>query len=117
MTREVTRLDFDGHSIQIADACSGFATLSALFAFGLLIAYTSTRRLWKVALLVALVFPFAMFANVLRCLVLCVLVAGSGPDILHGWVHPFSGVAAFAVALLLMLIVAELIEPGREAPA
>jgi exosortase len=107
--REGTLIHFDHHSIAIADPCSGFSTLLALTMFAALLAHTSVRRWWKIVLLLLLAFPIAAFANVLRCIGLAILIGVYGNGILGTWIHPGTGIAAFLVALPLLLLTVDLL--------
>ncbi len=102
VTREGTLLQVGREWIQIADACSGFATLMALSMAGILLVHMAPGTRWRKALVLALIFPIAAAANVLRCVVLSMLIAAFGGDVLHTWVHPLSGVVTFILALLLL---------------
>jgi exosortase len=95
---EGTTLHMARGSLQIADACSGFSTLYAAGAVACLTAYStpSTGRRMAVLLTAA---PIAIAANVLRVTALVLLVVWRGNDILETWVHPFSGMMTFALAL------------------
>lgn len=103
VTREGTSLQVGPDAIQIADACSGFSTLTALFMVGMLLPYLARMRPARAAVLIAFVFPIAAFANVVRCVVLIMLVAAFTPEILGSSLHPLSGVATFVLALALLL--------------
>jgi len=61
----------------------------------------------------ALVFPVAAAANIVRCVLLCTLVVGFSADVLDTWVHPMSGVAAFFIALVLIQGVIDLLVPDE----
>ncbi len=100
VTRNDTLLQVGPESIQIADACSGFSTLMALTMAGILMIHMGKAPLSRKVIVVALIFPIAALANVLRCVALCILVVAFGPDILKTWVHPLSGVATFIIALV-----------------
>ena len=103
VSRQATSLQVGPHAIEIADACSGFSTLTALLMVGLLLCYLARTRWTRGALLLALVFPVAMFANLVRCIVLIMLVAAFDADILGTMLHPGSGVATFLLGLVLLM--------------
>jgi exosortase len=105
VSRQATTLQVGPFTVEIADACSGFSTLTALLMVGLLLCYLARTRWVRGALLMALVFPIAMLANVVRCIVLVMLVAAFGSDILGTMLHPASGVATFLLGLLLLMAV------------
>ena len=100
VTRNATLLQVGPESIQIADACSGFSTLMALTMAGILLIHMAKAPLSRKAIVVALIFPIAALANVVRCIALCILVVAFGPGILSTWVHPLSGVVTFIIALV-----------------
>ncbi len=117
VSRQATSLQVGPYAIEIADACSGFSTLTALLMVGLLLAYMARARWPRAALLMALVFPIAMLANLVRCIVLIMLVAAFDTDILGTMVHPGSGVATFLLGLLLLMAVERRLFPAKEAAA
>ncbi|MHC4971804.1 MAG: exosortase/archaeosortase family protein [Planctomycetota bacterium] len=117
VSRQATSLQVGPFAIEIADACSGFSTLTALLMVGLLLCYLARARWTRSALLLALVFPIAMFANLVRCIVLIMLVAAFDADILGTMLHPGSGVATFLLGLLLMMRAERWILPPKEVAA
>jgi exosortase len=116
--RSGMHLQVGPEGIEIADACSGFSTLAALFMAGLLIAYLARARWWRGALLVLWVFPAAAAANVVRCELLSMLTVAFGSDILGTALHPVSGVFTFVLALALLLALERLLlAPGASTSA
>lgn len=115
--REGTLLEVGPESIQIADACSGFATLMALTMAGMLLVYLTPSSLRRKLAVIALVFPIAALANVVRCVLLTMLVLAFGTDILHTFLHPLSGVVTFILALGLLQLAMLLIMPKAPKPA
>ena len=113
VVREGTLLTIGSERVQVADACSGFNTLMALTMAGMLLAYLAGARLGRTILVLLLVFPAAIVANILRCVVLSMLVAAFGPDILSTFAHDASGFATFALALLLLLASERWLLPRR----
>jgi len=114
--RSGLEIEIGAHRIEIADACSGFATLMALLMVGLLLAYLGRARLWRGALLVLWVFPAAAAANIARCILLAMFIAAFGSDILATPVHPISGVVTFVIALGLLIGLERLLLPSAPAP-
>jgi len=84
----------------LTDNCSGFATLTASFAFAALLAVTARSRL-RAALLLLAVYPAVALANGLRvaALVMLVLRFGYDPVIITTPLHGLSGIAVVAVVL------------------
>ena len=117
ITRNGTLLQIGPETIQIADACSGFSTLMALTMAGMLMIHMARAPLSRKLIVLALIFPIAAFANVLRCVALCILILAFEAGILSTWVHPFSGVVTFIIALLLLQGAMGLIMPSRKEPA
>lgn len=85
----------------VADACSGFSTLYASIAIACLVAYycPDPRRRLLVLLLAA---PIAIAANIIRVILLVLLVAWQGTEILGTSWHTISGLFTFALALPLI---------------
>lgn len=102
VTRDGTLLQIDSSSIEIADACSGFATLMALTMAGFLLVYLARGRVSRKLVVLALVFPMASIANIVRCSALSMLVVAFGPEILETFIHELSGIVAFIIALVLL---------------
>jgi len=118
VVREETLLRIGPESVQVADACSGFSTLMALSMAGMLLAYLASARWWRTGLVLLLVFPAAVLANIVRCIVLSMLVVAFGSDILGTFVHDASGFVTFALALGLLLAAERWLLPRRaEKPA
>jgi exosortase len=113
LLRQGTQIQIGPEVVEIADACSGFSTLTALFMVSMLLAYLASLSGRRGALLVGLVFPFAAAANVVRCVGLVMLVAAFGPGVLATAVHPLSGVVTFGLALGLLLQAEKLLKRGR----
>ena len=95
---EGTTLHMANGALEVADACSGFSTLYASIAVAALTAYSAPTLMRRI-LVLAVAAPIAIAANLLRVVSLVLLVVWQGPDILETWVHPFSGMATFALAL------------------
>lgn len=94
VVREGTQLFDASHSYQyeVAAACSGIRSLTAMIAFGVIYSYMTFNTTWRRLLVAASAFPFAVLANVLR-LVLIVLAAEAFGQDAGNYVHestPFS---------------------------
>jgi exosortase/archaeosortase family protein len=50
--------------------------------------------------------PAAIIANVLRCAALSLMVQGWGTEFLETWLHPFTGLASFGLALAVLMMLA-----------
>ena len=95
---EGTTLHMATGAVEVADACSGFATLYAAVAVACLTAYSSASSTRRVLVLASAI-PLAIGANLLRVTALVLLVVWKGAAILDTFVHPLSGILTFALAL------------------
>ncbi len=98
---EGTSLAIPAGTLQVADACSGFSTLYAAMAVACLTAYTCPVPSRRVLVLL-LAAPIAIFANILRVVLLTLLVHWFGIEILKTSLHTISGLLTFVVALPLI---------------
>jgi exosortase len=99
-----------GESLFVADACSGLTSLVTLTPIAVLVAYLAPiGRRWKL-LLVALIVPIAMLANMVRVVGTALGAARWGARaVTDDPVHTLVGLAVYAVACMLLLVVARLL--------
>jgi len=109
ISREGTQLSIPGHRIEVADNCSGFATLYAAILTAIILAHLSRSPRRRAAVLLAAV-PLALVCNFLRVTGLVLLVYLFGDHILETEVHPGSGLALFVLVIGALIWIA-----GREA--
>ena len=120
VVREDTLLTVGSAGIEIADACSGFATLMALTMAGFLLVHLARGPVPRKLVVIALIFPIASLANIFRCTALTGMVVAFGNGILDTYLHELSGVVAFIIALVLLQVAMFLLLPEddeEEAPA
>lgn len=87
----------------IAAACAGLNSLISLTAIGIFYAYLQHRAGWAyTALLAAVIFPVAVFANFLRVLTLVLLTYHFGEATAQDFLHEAAGLFMFAVALIII---------------
>jgi exosortase len=106
--REGTMLYLPHSWVSVADACSGFGTLYASIATALILAqlvHTPRRR----ALLLAACVPIALATNWVRVTALVLIAHYGGPHLLQTWLHEWTGLGSFVVALIALFSIA-----GRE---
>ncbi len=101
-------------SLRIADPCSGLRSLIALVALGALFAYLTRGKTWKRVVLFASAVPLAVFANVVRIAVLCVVANIWGIDAALGFFHDFSGLLLFMIAFVGLVTVRKLLRCETE---
>lgn len=107
-----------GEQLFVAEACSGLTSLIALAPVAVLIAYVSRLSRRRRVLLVALVVPIAMGANLAR-VVATVLATRIWPvEIVTGepW-HELSGLAVYSLACVAMLALSRALAPRAQEPA
>jgi len=110
--RTDTVLELPWGTVAIAKACSGLSTLySAITVASILIYYSQTRR--RKLIILALTVPLALGANVIRALVLVMLSQNFGPAILDTQLHEASGVATFAVVLVVLYMISDMPRRAR----
>jgi len=103
-----TIIQVDGYQLMVANACSGVNSLVGMAAVCLFYAHACHRdRPAAVAVLLALMLPVAVMANVLRVLGLIVATHAWGADWVEAWLHPVAGFAAFGLAVGLLCAVDE----------
>ncbi|MFH1092807.1 MAG: exosortase/archaeosortase family protein [Candidatus Omnitrophota bacterium] len=100
--------------LEIEAPCSGLRSLIALLAFGAAFAYMTKHNLLKKWILFLTAFPIAIFANVMRIVLLGWVGEVYGMKAAQGWVHDFSGYLLFAVAAVGMIAVNSLLVSGKE---
>jgi exosortase len=108
--REGVTLLVDQYQLLVEDACSGMNSLIGLTAISLFYIYLLRRASWRYALLlVALVIPIAIMANILRIMVLVLLTYFFGDAVAQGFLHSLAGLFLFATALGIVFAVDHLL--------
>jgi exosortase B len=93
------------YQLLVADACSGLNSMFSLSAVGLLYLYLMGYRSWvRNGLIVASLLPIAFVANVARVLFLVLVTYHFGDAAGQGFVHGFSGLVLFGIALVMILL-------------
>lgn len=87
--RTGTKLHLVGapHPLQVGEQCSGLRQLVGFLAFAVLLGLLMDRPGWLRLLLVALAIPFAVLANVVRVLLMCLGAVKFGSGWMDGWLH------------------------------
>jgi exosortase len=104
------------YQLLVNEACAGLQTMFTLEAMGLLYTNLMNHTLpLRNALLVVLVVPIALAANVIRVVTLTLVTHYLGNDAGQGFLHGFAGMLLFLTALALVVAVDGLL--GRVLPA
>jgi len=108
--REGNVLHLANTTLEVVEACSGLRSLTTLFAlsaiFAILSSHTTTQK-WLLFLAAA---PIAIFANIFRLSATAVLASKYGGDIAQGFLHDFSGLVVFAVGIILLVTVSNVMK-------
>jgi len=108
--REGNVLHLANTTLEVVDACSGLRSLTTLFALSAVFALLSTHKTWQKWVLFFAAAPIAIFANIVRLSATAVLASKYGSDVAHGFLHDFSGIVVFAVGILLLVTVSNLLK-------
>jgi len=104
--REGVTLTVDQYQMLVEDACSGMNSMTGLIAISLFYIYLLRGASWKYSLmLVLLVVPIAIVANIIRVSILVLLTYFFGDAVAQGFLHTAAGLVLFASALILVFLV------------
>jgi exosortase len=98
ISRDGTRLAIPGQIVDVADNCSGFATLYAAILTAIILAHLARSPARRAAVLAAAV-PLALLCNFARVTALVLLVRAYGGGILETQIHPASGLVLFVFVI------------------
>jgi exosortase len=102
------------YQLLVEDACAGLNSLISLTAVGLFYIYLMHNASWRYsALLLFLLLPIAIAANVVRVIILVLLTYYAGNEVAQGYLHDFAGIVTFVSALLLIFGIDKLLTPLR----
>lgn len=94
------------YQLLVADACSGINSMFSLSAIGLLYLYLIQRKSWiHNGIILFCLFPIAFCANIIRVMFLVLVTYHFGDAAGQGFVHEFSGMVLFVVALASILLI------------
>jgi exosortase len=94
------------YQLLVEDACSGLNSLTSLFAIGLFYVYILHQATVRYALLLAaLILPIAIFANMVRVIILVLLTYFIGDEAAQGYLHNTAGMLTFITALLTIMLI------------
>lgn len=104
--REGVTLMVAQYQLLVEDACSGMNSLTGLIAISLFYIYLLRNASWRYSLLlVCLVIPIAVVANIIRIATLVLLTYFFGDAVAQGFLHMAAGLLLFTSALLLVFAV------------
>ena len=107
--REGNVIELARMKLQVVEACSGIRSLVSLAALAVVYVYFTESRWWRRIALVVAVIPIAIIANALRVAGTGLLAHYRGVQAAEGFLHSFSGLMVFLVAVLLLIGLAQLL--------
>lgn len=101
--REGVTLYIAQYQLLVEEACSGMNSIIGLISVSLFYIYIIHRASWRYALLLtAFIVPIAVFANIIRIVVLVLITYYLGDGAAQGFLHMTAGIVLFAVAIVLV---------------
>lgn len=97
--REGHELHTSSFSANVAEACSGIRSLTAIIPAALYLAGTGLKRPGPKLVLIVLAIPVAVVANSFRITTTLVLGTYVAPEMAHGFFHNFAGLGIFILSL------------------
>ena len=98
-----------GHTLFVADACSGLTSIVTLLPLSCIIAYFLSHGAWRRAVIVASVIPLGVGGNLLRVMVTVHMVSTRGIEFSQGLLHESFGLTTYILGTLTLLGVARLL--------
>jgi exosortase B len=106
------------YQLLVEDACAGLNSLVSLSAIGLFYVYMLRGSNIRYSiLLLLLVIPIAIAANIVRVGALVLITYHFGNAAAQGYLHNFAGMVTFTSALLFIFLIDKLLTPVRNALA
>jgi exosortase len=97
-----------GHTLFVADACSGLNSIITLMPLGCVVAYFLCSGVWRRLVVVASIVPLAVAANIVRVLVTVSLVSRYGIEFAQGLLHESFGMTTYVAGTVALVLVARL---------
>jgi exosortase len=94
----------------VEEACSGLRSLMALITLGVIFAYFFRKSAAERIVIVLSAIPIAILVNAFRVALTGVLTHHIGEKAAGGWIHQTEGLFTFAIAFLLLMVEAQLLE-------
>jgi exosortase len=106
----------NGFNYDVAPACSGIRSLTALLALTTIYGFLTFNSAWKRILMMSLAIPLALLGNVARVTGVIIVAQAFGEDAGTRF-HDGAGFVTFAVALAAVILVARFLrDPKHPAP-
>jgi len=108
--REGNIIHLSNTSLEVGDPCSGLRSLVSLLALGTIYAYVSQKSNIKRMILSLSTIPIAIIANIFRIAATALLAYVYGEKVAQGFLHEFSGIVVFIIALLLLIMIGTILK-------
>jgi EpsI family protein len=105
--RDAYLLHLPDITLEVADVCSGIASLFAMLALGTIYVYYLPTRISMKFVVLFGAFIFPIIANLFRIFLVTVSVYYYGPIMLQAFFHHFTGTFTFLLALVMLLWLGE----------
>jgi exosortase len=102
------------YELLVKQACSGLGSIFSLLALGLLYLHLTNRRsMIHTTILLVMILPLAIVANLVRVLGIMLLTYYGGDELGQSAAHEFMGLVTFTLATLGMFAVDKLLDLAR----
>jgi EpsI family protein len=105
--RDFYYLNLPNITLEVADVCSGIASLFAMVALGIIYIYFLPVRTGAEFGLMASMVIFPVVANLIRIILVAASVYYYGPIMLEAFFHQFTGTFTFLLSVVMLLVVGE----------
>ena len=114
--RDSYYLQLPNITLEVADVCSGIASLFAMVALGIIYIYFLPARRGAKCVVMAGVVICPIVANVIRIVLVAASVYHYGPHMLEAFFHQFTGTFTFLLSLVMLLVIGEWMRRCYPAP-
>jgi exosortase len=100
---EGNRILVPGHTLFVADACSGLTSIVTMMPLACIVAYFASHGVWRRLVIVGSIFPLAIGANIFRVAVTVAMVSTWGIEAAQGVLHESFGMLTYALGTLALI--------------
>jgi exosortase len=104
VVREGNVMVFPNITLEVVNACSGLRSLTSLLAVGLAYVMLFVRSSWQKLIIISLIFPVALSANMVRVIGTGILAQYFGAAAAEGFFHEFAGLVIFLTSIAMLTV-------------